>query len=61
MRNCSYGDEAEACRRQAVQFAGRPEGHFLLPVAQLFEELAAAPRFGESRPALLGPDSRGRQ
>ena len=61
MRNCSYRDEAEACRRHAAQFAGRPEGHFLLRVAQLFEELAAAQCFGETHPILLAPDSRGTQ
>jgi hypothetical protein len=42
MRNQSYSDEAEACRRQAAQFAGRPEARFLLRVARSFEELEAA-------------------
>jgi hypothetical protein len=68
MRNSSYSDEAEACRRQAAQFAGQPEGNFLLRVARSFEELEAAPSVridsdssGEPRRAQLGPDSRGRQ
>lgn len=44
MHNRSFGDEAESCRRQAAQFAGRPEAPFLLRVAQSFEELDAAPK-----------------
>ena len=39
MRNRSFVDEAEACRQQAAQFAGRPEATFLLRVARSFEEL----------------------
>jgi hypothetical protein len=42
MRTRSFGDEAEACRRQAALFAGRPEAPFLLRVAQSFEELESA-------------------
>jgi hypothetical protein len=68
MRKRSFGDEAEECRRQAEQFAGRPEGPFLLRVARSFEELECAPRplsdgvsFGEPLPAQLGRDSWGRQ
>jgi hypothetical protein len=39
MRKRSYGDEAEACRRQAEEFTGRPEAQFLLRAARSFEEL----------------------
>ena len=42
MRNLSFGDEAEACRKQADQFAGRPEAQFLLRIARSFEELEIA-------------------
>jgi hypothetical protein len=51
MRSRSFVDEAEACRRQAAQFTGRPEAQFLLRVARGFEELASArePRSGGSR------------
>jgi hypothetical protein len=42
MRNCSFNDEAEACRREAVRFAGRPEAHFLMRLAGYFDELQAA-------------------
>jgi hypothetical protein len=31
--------EAEACRRQAQAYAGRPEASFLLRVAEEFESL----------------------
>ena len=44
MRIDSYIDEAKACRRQAKQFAGRPEAGFLLRIARSFEELEGAPR-----------------
>jgi hypothetical protein len=44
MRKQSFVDEAEACRRQAAQFAGRPEAQFLLRVARSFEELEAVAR-----------------
>jgi hypothetical protein len=42
MRNLSFGDEAEACRRQAALFAGRPEAQVLLRIARSFEELETA-------------------
>jgi hypothetical protein len=68
MRKRSFGGEAEKCRRQAEQFAGRPEAPFLLRVARSFEELESAPRLrgdgvscGEPRPARVRRDSRGRQ
>ena len=42
MRNCCFGDEADACRGQALLFAHRPEADFLMRLAQSFEELQAA-------------------
>ena len=33
-------EQAESCRRQANEFAGRPEAPFLLRVASVFDELA---------------------
>lgn len=39
MRKRSYDVEADACRRQAKKFTGRPEAQFLLRVARSFEEL----------------------
>jgi hypothetical protein len=35
-----FREQAENCRRQASEFAGRPEAPFLLSVANVFEELA---------------------
>jgi hypothetical protein len=35
-----FKEQAEKCRRQAHEFVGRPEGPFLLSVANAFEELA---------------------
>jgi len=49
MRKRSFEHEAEICRRQAEQFAGRPEAPFLLRVASSFEELEAAPRVRRDR------------
>jgi hypothetical protein len=46
MRKRSFGHEAEKCRRQAEQFAGRPEALFLLRVARSFEELESGTRRG---------------
>jgi hypothetical protein len=48
MRKLFFGDEAKACRRQALQFAGRPEAHFLLRVARSFEELEDEALFASS-------------
>jgi len=36
----SLAEEAEACRKAAVELAGRPEQGLLLKLAQAFEELA---------------------
>ncbi|MEP7129703.1 MAG: hypothetical protein ABI770_01095 [Sphingomicrobium sp.] len=35
-----FEEQAESCRRQATQYAGRPEAPFLLRVASAFDELA---------------------
>jgi hypothetical protein len=48
MRKRSFGDEAEQCRRQAEQFAGRPEAPFLQRVARSFEELETGQRLHAS-------------
>jgi hypothetical protein len=32
--------EADTCRRQAAEYANKPEGPFLLRVARAFDELA---------------------
>jgi hypothetical protein len=40
MRNQFFHKEAEACRRSAKLFAGKPEAVFLLHIASSFEELA---------------------
>lgn len=36
-----FKEQAENCRRQASEFAGRPEAPFLLRVASAFDELAS--------------------
>jgi hypothetical protein len=35
-----FREQAEKCRKQASEFAGRPEAPFLLRVASAFDELA---------------------
>jgi hypothetical protein len=35
-----FKEQAESCRRQACDYAGRPEAPFLLSVARAFDELA---------------------
>jgi hypothetical protein len=35
-----FKEQAENCRRQACEYAGRPEAPFLLRVASAFDELA---------------------
>ena len=35
-----FKEQAENCRKQAGEFAGRPEAPFLLRVATAFDELA---------------------
>jgi hypothetical protein len=52
MRNQSFADEAEACRRQAALFVGRPEAAFLARLASSFEELAVGS--GSRQPCTLG-------
>jgi hypothetical protein len=39
-----FKEQAEKCRRQASEFAGRPEAPFLLSVASAFEMLATDSR-----------------
>ena len=34
-----FKEQAEKCRKQADEFAGRPEAPFLLKVARAFDEL----------------------
>ena len=34
-----YSKEAEACRREALRYVGRPEAPFLLKVARAFDDL----------------------
>ncbi len=57
MRSLSFADEAEACRRQAVKFAGRPKAQFLLRIAQSFKEMATAsfPHIVRDSPTELRP------
>jgi hypothetical protein len=44
MRTDTYKSEAEECRRQATTaFDGKPEGPFLLRLADMFDELARRP------------------
>jgi hypothetical protein len=38
-----FKEQADKCRRQANEFAGRPEAPFLLRVASAFDELATDP------------------
>ena len=40
MRRFSFKKEAATCREMAREFAGHPEGPFLLSVAIAFEDLA---------------------
>lgn len=35
-----FREQADQCRRQASEFAGKPEAPFLLSVASVFDELA---------------------
>lgn len=35
-----FKEQAENCRKQASEYAGRPEAPFLLSVASAFDELA---------------------
>ena len=36
-----FDEEAAACRRKALAYVGRPEGPFLLRVAEEFDRLAS--------------------
>jgi hypothetical protein len=44
-----FKDQADSCRRQANEFAGRPEAPFLLSVARAFDELAISGEPAEAR------------
>ena len=46
-----FREQAEKCRRQANEFAGRPEAPFLLRVASAFDDLAV-----ESDARLIVPE-----
>jgi hypothetical protein len=37
-----FQEQAESCRRQATQYAGKPEAPFLLRIARAFDELASS-------------------
>jgi len=60
MTDVEFTTDANRCRRQAIEFAGRPEHAFLLRVAQAFDELASETRStfffaeGSDRPAPRG-------
>jgi hypothetical protein len=43
-----FRKQADQCRRQASEFAGKPEAPFLLSVASAFDELAIE---ADARPA----------
>ncbi len=43
MRNTSFKDEAEKCRRLALEYSGGAEGAFLLRVAGAFEAMTNQP------------------
>jgi hypothetical protein len=50
MRESFFLSEADKCRSQAREYAGRPESHFLLRVADSFEKLATYQPAPEVRP-----------
>jgi len=41
-----FKEQAENCRRQACEYAGRPEAPFLLSVASAFDDLATRANAG---------------
>jgi len=41
MRSQILENEAEECRRKAIDYAGKPEAQFLLRLARSFDELAS--------------------
>lgn len=45
MDSLDLREEAEDCRRKALSYLGRPEGHFFLRVAREFDRLAAEGSF----------------
>ena len=36
----NFAEEAENCRRQALEYLGKPEASFLLRIARAFDDLA---------------------
>jgi hypothetical protein len=44
VRDISFEEEAEDCRRQALAYVGQPEASFLMRVAREFDRLAHEPR-----------------
>ena len=44
MRDISFEEEAEECRRQALAYVGQPEASFLIRVAREFDRLAHDPQ-----------------
>jgi hypothetical protein len=53
-----FKEQAEKCRKQANEFAGRPEAPFLLSVANVFDELALDERVAHlhaERPRMPAP------
>ena len=51
-----FKEQAEDCRRQAVQYAGRPEAPFLLNVARAFDELATSGHSAHGADTRRAPD-----
>jgi hypothetical protein len=50
MTNISLTEEAEACRRKALAYLGRPEAPFLLRLAREFDRLEAEQRARRQTP-----------
>lgn len=42
-------EEAQNCRRKAIDYIGQPEASFLLQVAKAFEDLDSAERLAQPR------------
>ena len=52
LRRCMHrlipSKEAVRCRRQAIEFRGRPEASFLLRIAAAFDDIANDPEYREN-------------
>ena len=55
-----FKEQAEKCRRQAGEYAGRPEAPFLLRVASAFDELAIRADGGTLAAAEMAKEADGR-